>query len=107
MRRTPKGVRHFITCSKIPHSAWARRLHITQANFHLLLHGVERFQKGPAMQRLIVLLDALDKSEWKWIQDGPRHLDRSWTWEGEPHELMPPKPRLRVNLLAGSMEWAP
>jgi hypothetical protein len=107
MRRTPKGVRHFLEISEVPHTAWARRLKISKNSLCLLVQGDARMQKGPAMQRLVILLDALDKGEWKWVRTGPRHLDKSWTWEGEPKELMPRRPTMTLNVLEGRIGWQP
>lgn len=62
-------------------------------------------QNGPAMHRLIELLDALDKGEWSWERVGPVRKPDSWIWHGEPEIKRQAKPTLVVDVLAGRIGW--
>ena len=105
MRRTPIGARKFVRRSGIPNSAWANRLGICASNFFVLMRGDSRMQKGPAMERLITLLDALDRKEWEWVREGPVRKAASWTWRGEAAAFSAPRPMLKVNVLEGRLSW--
>lgn len=105
MRRTPIGARKFVARSGIPLPAWARRVGISLSCFNVLMSGASRMQHGPAMERLIVLLDSWDRKEWEWERIGPCKLSKSWIWHGEPKIMPPPKPKLTINILEGRMAW--
>lgn len=72
-----------------------------------LLLGDRKMATGPAMHRLIDLLEAQDNGEWSWISNGPESRSKYWSWEGTAEcEKKKPRQVMKLNFATGRLEWA-
>lgn len=103
--RTIWGIRASVRQSKVPKADWARELGITYGNLNLMIRGDSRMQQGPAMQRLVRMVEALDAGRVKWVaKRGPTHR-LYWELEG-PERFTPVAGSLAVDFLHGRVDWA-
>lgn len=73
-----------------------------------LLAADPKMANGPAMHRLIDLLEAQDDGEWSWVSNGPESRSKYWSWEGQAGcEKKKPDQVMRIDLNTGRLHWVP
>ncbi|MHB8406331.1 MAG: hypothetical protein ACYDCJ_13005 [Gammaproteobacteria bacterium] len=99
---TAWGVRCRLRTSRVPLAVWAKRLGITRTNLWHLRQGHPAMMNGPAMQRLMVLMQQLEDGEWEFRLKGSRARTANWSWT-EP--APPRRGQLRISLENGRLQW--
>ena len=84
-----------------PVSAWAKRVGVNRVTLQKILKGQPEVRNGYAAKRLQLLLESLQRGEWKWVCVGDPALTRSYTWQGEAEFEKDSRPRLHIDLSQG------
>lgn len=84
-----------------PVAAWAKRLGINRVTLQKILAGHPEVKSGIAAKRLVLLIESLQRGEWRWICQGDPHLTASYRWEGEAPFEKDSRPALAISLAQG------
>lgn len=84
-----------------PVAAWAKRVGVNRVTLQKILKGQPEVKNGYAAKRLTLLLESLQRGEWKWICTGDPALTMSYRWEGEAEFEKDKRPKLCIDLSSG------